>query len=1060
MKSQTIISVLFALSVAGVLLTTCYQGKPIAKQGEGIIRGYVYADVSINKERVEHIFIPDVQVSIKNEKDSVVNMVNTRLDGSYATKELINGRYKICLSKNGFMLSCYEAVIENSANHPGPLKINYGKDNFIWGTVKLKDGRAGYYKQQVFAVDIDTRIYVNPADTATYTRCNIYGYYLIPNLNARGKGKITAKCENVFTTASLNGEPRIDMVFPNSSPAISSIIAFDGNGKSILRTGPGRKIKLRAYVKDADNNTLHYQWIPFGKFTGFVSVDAPELDWELPAKAGKYEMDLMVFDRLGGVAYKSYTINAGDGSVYFTGTVSGIDGSGRIANALIKVNGHFSTFTDANGYFTLKVPENDRQSYVLNVSKSGYSLFSKIYFNDALQKEYKLIPSTTQTFDPTGDISLTERPDKYTRLDDKRRLPAMVSIPKNSIVDSTGKTVNVPVNVSIRSIDITNPNGQMPGNFGGISDGKIVRLESVGAVDVQIRDKAHPEIKYNLVPTANAELSIPMLAAHASKAPDKISFWDYNDSTGTWEKIGSGTKTGMYFKGITHKFSVLNADFELNNGTFLVLKDNPNNSVFSHAGPIDIRLFAPQTSGGVVQGYHVIDNLQPGDLNSGNGLPVVNLAANTVVTVQIISNGTVINTLNPRTGAVIQGSASCCPPPSPSFPYNPAAEQIYMLPDLLTLDQQQLDQFLTAEQNINGSIDGDNYYTLIGANNYTSTANPVPHTISFDEWKEKNGYNADGTGDVNSVYFNAGDLAFWRGMHQKTAPVTNAISYYVSNFSNDNDAIQNQNALATVCMEYSPIVVGSGNSNVTKFYVFNDAGQLVNSANLDGNNFGPDNGFKFVPGLCITCHGGSGNLDYSPGNFANGAVLQNYFNGQHRQEIPNFLPFDAKSFYYSTATGYTRIAQEENIRQLNNKILSVQNTQAIIDFVNTSYNNQPGTAGQKYIDNAVVDKGGAGITWNTATTINNIKPSDFYVDVVATSCRTCHIARTDLQIWFDTQQKFSLRKTSINFLVCPASPNRYMPNSKVTYLNFWTSEAPVRSLQVRQFLGLTGTSCQ
>jgi hypothetical protein len=296
-------------------------------------------------------------------------------------------------------------------------------------------------------------------------------------------------------------------------------------------------------------------------------------------------------------------------------------------------------------------------------------------------------------------------------------------------------------------------------------------------------------------------------------------------------------------------------------------------------------------------------------------------------------------------------------------------------------------------------------------------------------------------------------------MHQKTSSA-GKISYYVSNFHNDNDAINNQNAIATVCMEYSPLAsVSSNDVNVTKFFVFNGAGQLVNSANLDDNNFGPDNGQKFVPGLCITCHGGSGNLDYSTSNFLNSAALQTYFNG-HSQEIPSFLPFDAKSFYYSTATGYTRIEQEENIRKLNNTILSVKNTQAIIDFVNASYNSQPGTVGRKYIDNAVVDKGGNTNTWNTATTVHGIKPTDFYVDIVGTSCRTCHISRTNPNIWFDTKQKFINKTSSINLFVCSASPNRFMPNSKVTYLNFWTSEAPVRSQQVSIFLNGNTTSCQ
>jgi hypothetical protein len=1057
MKKLILISTMLLL-LAGACFLGSKKQLQQPRQADGIIRGYVYADVTNTKQVQEHVFLPDVTVTVKDGAGATVDVVQTKLDGSYQTKHIKNGKYRICLSKNGFIESCYDDSIVYASNHPGPLKLNYNRDNFIWGSVKLRDGSAGYYHQQVFGVDIYTKVNVKTATVSTTTRCNVYGYYLIPGVSPRDKGDITAKCENSIISATLGGQPRIDMVFRNSNPQITSVLAYNDAGRSLLRAHTGKKVKLVAVTKDAENNALHYKWIPFGDFPGFVSQDAPQVEWQLPAKAGKYEMDLMVFDRLGGVSYRNYTVVAGDGTVNFSGTVSSIDGSGRIPNALIRVNGKYSTTADAKGYFSIKVPENDNEAYVLNVIKAGYSLFSKVYFNEAVQKEYKLVPSTTQTFDPTGDIAITEGSDKFTHLkgNEGRRNPAHLFIPKNSIVDSSGRHVTTQVTVSVRSIDITDPTVQMPGNYGAVSDGKPVRLESFGAVDVQVRDKAHPETKYNLADTSHASLFIPILASQQGVAKSNIPLWDYNETTGTWEKVGgaqiekqsfTADKVAVpYYKGITNKFSVLNADFEFTSGTYIVLKDNPSNSVFSHAGPISIKLFAPQASGGVVQGFHVIDNLTVGDLNSGNGLPVVNLPANTVITVQIISNGTVINTINPRTGPVIPGSVSCCPPPSPTPPYDPTAEAVFMLPDNLTLAQAQLDQFLTAEQNLNGSTDADNYYTLIGAYTYTSSGNPSPHHITFDEWKAKNEYNAvDGSGDVNSVYFNAGDLAFWRGMHQKTA-ASGKISYYVSNFTTDVDCINNVNAIATVCMEYAPLVAGGGNVNVTKFYVFNGTGNLVNAANLDGN---PVNGLKFIPGLCITCHGGNANLDYS--SFANSGALQTYFNG-HVAEVPNYLPFDAKSFFYSTASGYIRTDQEDHIRLLNNTVLSTQTTTAITGFINAAYNSNSNSSGQGFIDNAVVDVGGASNTWNTTTLVNTVNPSHFYVDVVGTSCRTCHIARTDPNIWFDTKAKFIAKSFTINLFVCPATPNRFMPNSKVTYQNFWTSEAPKRYEEVGKLI--------
>jgi len=1076
MKKLSIILSVFVI-VAGIgIFTTCKSTKTGIQPTAGILRGYVYAQVTDNTQRAEEVFLPDVLVTIKDAAGVAVDSVLTKFDGNYATKKLKTGRYKICLSKNGFALSCYDASVTYASNHPGPLKLNFADDNYIWGTVKLADGSAGYYNQQVFNVHIDTRVTVTTKPDSV--RCNIFGYYVMPGIDPKAKSAVKASCENSNAAAPINGQKRIDLVFRNSDPVINSLAGYNPTGKSILRTLPGTTIKIVADVTSPAGHPLHYRWLPFGKFPGFVSSDAKEVVWQLPAQKGKYEMDLMVLDGFGGATYKAFNVVAGDGKVNFSGIVTNIADGSRIPGAMIRINGTALTTTDAKGYFSAKVPENDKERYVLNIIKPGFSLSSQIYMNEAVQKNYGLVPATTLSFDPKKDISITERPDKYTRLENKNssRSPAILFIPKNSIADSAGHLVTDSVNVSIRSVDITNANGQMPGNFGGVKDGKNVRLESYGAVDVQIRNKANPNIKYNLVSTDTASLSIPILSTQMGKAAKNIALWDYNETTGLWENVGSLVKTGNYYKGITHKFSVLNADFDYSSGTYIVLNDNPSNSVFSYPGPITIKLFLPLAGGGVQQGYHVFNNLQPSDVVQG--FPVVNVAANTVITIQIISNGNVINTLNPRTGNLIPGSVGL-PPPSPSYPYDPAALQVLMMPTIPNLAQNQLDQFLTAEQNAYGGpnalSDANNYYTYIGASNYTKDVNGntvAPHPITFPEWKAKNGYDAvTGQGDNNSVYFNAGDLRFWRGMHEKT--FNGATSFYVSNFNTDVDDINNVNAIATVCMEYSPIVAGGGNINVTKFYVFNGAGALVNAANLDNNNLGANNGLKYVPGLCITCHGGAIEDYTSDPSITSAATLQAYFNS-NPADVPNFLPFDLKSFDYSTGTNHTRADEEDHLRALNNAVLQVSSpgtssrTQAIVDFVNTAYNNHSNTSGQGFIDNFVVDAGGSGSTWNTTTLANTVNPADFYVDVIGTSCRTCHIARTDPGIWWDTKSGFVLKKTSIagNFgLVCSATSviatagTRAMPNSKVTFINFWTNQAPQRNVEIGKLLNNNPNSC-
>jgi hypothetical protein len=346
----------------------------------------------------------------------------------------------------------------------------------------------------------------------------------------------------------------------------------------------------------------------------------------------------------------------------------------------------------------------------------------------------------------------------------------------------------------------------------------------------------------------------------------------------------------------------------------------------------------------------------------------------------------------------------------------------------------------------------DDYYRFIGAiggedyngDGFTNNNDK----ITFDKWKLRNGFiNALGStndlSDVKAVYFNAGDLAFWRGMHQKTNGTRSA--YYVSNFTRDVDAIDDIDgtpsplAIATVAMEYSQIRVGTATSTnaVTKFYVFNAAGDLINNADLDG--YGP----KFTPGLCIECHGGD-ELDWST------IPIDEYETVPGA--MPSFLPFDTKSFHFSNQVGSTKPDMQTPIRLLNQKSLSTYQTQAIKDFVYASYNTPNGSAtlnNVNYNEIATVNN------WSSTAPVNTVLPQDFYINVIGTSCRTCHASRSDPNLWFDTQASFQNQGATIASAVC--GTNKYMPNAKVTFISFWTDGAVNRPNEVRKYLGLSAT---
>lgn len=1040
MKKSYITLLLFALlfSIAFVL-QMCKPKKPIKTSTDGSIRGYVYAEVrgqeSKNKKQV---FLPMVKVQINDSAGTTIHETITDYDGSYATITLTKGKYKICLKKEGFVVTCYDFEVNDISNHPGPLRINYDTRDYLYGTVLQKDKLPGFYRQIAFGIDFHTDITARAIDGTEITDvCNVFGEYLLMGVKMKESYEVTATCQNAVVNSPVTNNTNVaNFTLPNTTPIIKRLTAYDaGSNKGILRTSPGAEIKLEVKTTDAENHALTYKWYAMEKNSGFVGANSPTVNWQLPNRAGRYNVYAIITDDFGGVAYKQFSIVAGDETVQFTGVVKDIVTQTPIANALVTINGTETTQTNAKGYFSIKVPQGNEFRYVLNVEKVGYSLHSSIYFNDAINKEYVLVPSTTETFDPKDSIVIIEKEDKFTRFrDDKQRnyrVAAKVAIPANAIIDGDGNKVTSDVTVSLRTIDLYSPYGLMPGDFGAEQGGQQKILESYGAIDVQIRDKANPEKKYKIDPTMKADIEVPIFNAIQGTSPAAMTLWDYDERRGVWLEIGVANKFGNIYKAKTNKFSALNVDVAFSDATCIVLQDNPNRPVFTGGNEIDIRVTVPSSSGGAPK-VKLFPNI--------NSLPqvIVRLPASTLITIEVIRNDSTIRVHNVTTGGAIPGPANLDPQP----PYNGCTE-LYILPDA-PLPDNPGQVFLNRVDN--DSAYGMDYYRLIGALDFNNDGNNND-PITFAQWKARNFFNPNSfaSDDASALYFNAGDLGFWRGMHQKTQGTN--VAYYVSNYASDVDGANNSNIIATVCMEYSPIV--ANDSPVIKFYVFDGAGDLVNFADLDGG------GVKFVPGLCIVCHGGQA---YDNTLVTTPAQLQAFYNdvgsdavNNPRPRNPKFLAFDPVSFNYSSILGYSRNEQEDSLRQLNNALLSTQTTKAIKDYVRAFYNNTPQTAGTAYNNNAAV----SGWNINAANaTRGNVVPKEFYTHIVGPSCRTCHLSRTSDNLWFDDTTKFV--NNVFPSAVCGA--NKYMPNSKVTFINLWESLAPYRPEEIRKYL--QATACE
>jgi hypothetical protein len=235
-------------------------------------------------------------------------------------------------------------------------------------------------------------------------------------------------------------------------------------------------------------------------------------------------------------------------------------------------------------------------------------------------------------------------------------------------------------------------------------------------------------------------------------------------------------------------------------------------------------------------------------------------------------------------------------------------------------------------------------------------------------------------------------------------------------------------------MDYRVAPGVNGGVPFTRFLIFGPSGDLLPSVNLDGR------GEKFVPGTCTVCHGGNKYAGKFPEDGTGTADLE-----------AHFLPFDIGNFEFSMRPGspaLTMEAQQEAIYQLNQNVLKTNANQAEMDLISGWYK-----TGHTQKDFAPMG------------TVN----ADFYLNVIARSCRTCHIAQRDegsiRDLNFSKPGKggFSVLGASIlKELVCGQTDDLLrayaMPNSAVTFDLFWKSRGSAND-QPQKVGSMAGVGC-
>jgi hypothetical protein len=351
-----------------------------------------------------------------------------------------------------------------------------------------------------------------------------------------------------------------------------------------------------------------------------------------------------------------------------------------------------------------------------------------------------------------------------------------------------------------------------------------------------------------------------------------------------------------------------------------------------------------------------------------------------------------------------------------------------------------LEAAFLAYKGLDSRLGACRYYQAIGAvpSGACDSAGKFSSAIHFEDWKRTvqiAPYTQPGRSEVTATFVNEVDLNLTR-VHHSISYGPGRMAAYVCNhpgpLSTDPasvtaaiaKAVNGQNLVACVAMDYMVSSGVNGDRPFTRFLIFGPSGELLPSVNLDGR------GEKFVPGACIACHGGDKYAGKYPEDGTGSADVGAYF-----------LPYDTGNFAYSTTLGLRLSDQEAAIRSLNMNVLDSNPTPATSALINGWYASGP-TLNQNYIP-------ASWIATNSQIAI------DFYQKVIARSCRTCHAALPNSN-WDDQTQFTPSRALSFASIICggtASNPYRVtlnpnpalyleMPNALVTFNRFWQSNQP------------------
>ncbi len=630
---------------------------PDAATGEELRGGEAHGTVHVLGSSGREILYQGAEVWLRELSTGFESRrVETDCDGYYIVAANQGGSYQVCTTEVGYGVTCSDPFVMDGRNHYEPsLRLVPGGSGVVSGSVASLGGG-------VPAIDSPR---FGEARNAVVTARDAQGTFeRIVDINCGGEFVMALDdgVELVELTATFGGESvsgqgtvsqtePVELVLPNSAPSIgATYLVRDSRPTRMPRPGDDLEVVVEFVDAQGDLPELRARagsGARLGQTSVVATVEGGEarIEVSLPETPGITRVEFLLDDGRGGYAESFFDIDTGMGNRTFGGRV--VDPSGApIAAARVDIDGR-ETLTDLDGNFMIPIEE-ERDRYLVSIRAQGYALYSRAVNAVVPLTGYMLRPAATTAADPKGRIVVRDPGG------------AMLVIPPNALVDEKGNPPPGDLNVSVFTFDPADPTRQMPGGPIGIDEaGEIVRLNSYGAVDIEIWDPAGTS--YDLAPGQTAQLRIPAppielarvfadgfetgdtsrwtvfsgaqqasrrgrtaaplgLPVAPRELPETTGLWWYDEAVGFWRLEGEFQLEGTEYVGEVSHFSAFNVDSNMGTDSRCIRLVNQSNSEGLKLGlPYGVRV--SWNDGGGIQ---VVEGLVADDIgglqNIGTGI--------------------------------------------------------------------------------------------------------------------------------------------------------------------------------------------------------------------------------------------------------------------------------------------------------------------------------------------------------------------------------------------------------------------------------------------------------